>query len=210
MALELCGQAVGDWTIGAYRGNGYSGVVLEAERNGRTAAIKIIDPELVQRVGRNLQKVRVLRERDLVGHGHPHLVEIYDAGECERTQHLYVAMEMLRWPTIEEAAASFPVSHIPSTIKRLAAAARFLEGNGIAHRDIKPSNAVVSRDYCNAKLLDLGVIHPAEHPAADNAGTGAQFLGTARYSPPESPFQYGDEPERGRLLNRARATGIVC
>ena len=49
MATELLGQRVGEWTVGPYRGNGYSAVVVEAEKEDQNAALKIIDPEMIER-----------------------------------------------------------------------------------------------------------------------------------------------------------------
>ena len=61
---------MGEWTVGPYRGNGYSAVVVEAEKEDQNAALKIIDPEMIERSGIENQLRRVLREKELAGHGH--------------------------------------------------------------------------------------------------------------------------------------------
>jgi serine/threonine protein kinase len=191
MAAELQGRLVGGWTIGAYLGNGFSAVVLSAEKEGQTAALKVIDPEMVERAGPQKQLARILREKELAGHGHPNLVDILDGGQCGETNHLYVAMELLEPRTLGQVRKKLPASRIGPLIGQLARATRFLEERGVAHRDIKPDNTVVSLDFSRVKLLDLGVIHPPADPNDPSAGTGDRFVGTARYSPPE--FLYREE-----------------
>lgn len=193
MAAQLHGQLVGGWAVGRYLGNGFSAVVLSAERDGQTAALKIIDSEMVERSGAQRQLARILRERELAGHGHAHLVDILDGGQCAKTGHLYVAMELLEPRTLGHVKGSLARTQIGGLIGQLAQAAYFLETRGIAHRDIKPDNTVVSKDNTKVKLLDLGVIHPPSDPNDPSAGTGDSFVGTARYSPSE--FLYREEED---------------
>lgn len=193
MAAGLQGRKVAGWTIGPYLGNGFSAVVLRAERDGRVAAIKLIDPEMVERSGAEKQLARILREKELAGHGHPHLVEILDGGQCQDSQMLFVVMELLSSKTLGQVRNKLPRSRIGPVIAQLAQAARYLESRGIAHRDIKPDNATIVADFSTVKLLDLGVIHPPADPTDPSAGTGDSFVGTARYSPPE--FLYREEED---------------
>jgi serine/threonine-protein kinase RIO1 len=50
MEKELLGHEVGGWTIVGHINSGRSAVVFRAKREGETAAIKIFDPELVERL----------------------------------------------------------------------------------------------------------------------------------------------------------------
>lgn len=193
IATELQGQRVGGWAVGPYLGSGFSAVVLEANKDGLKAALKIIDPEMVERSGAKKQLTRVLREIELTGHGHPNLVDILDGGKCTETNHLFVAMELLVPLTLGQVRKKIPSAQVGPVIAQLARAARFLEQRGIAHRDIKPDNTVVTPNYLHVKLLDLGVIHPPADPNDPSAGTGDHFVGTARYSPPE--FLYREEED---------------
>jgi eukaryotic-like serine/threonine-protein kinase len=193
LAGELRGSRVGGWIVGPYLGNGYSALVLEAEKDDVKAALKIIDPEMVERAGVERQLARVRRERELAGHGHPNLVDILDGGQCSDTGHLFVAMELLEPRPLGQVRNILPASRIGPLVAQLARAARFLESRGIAHRDIKPDNTNVEADFANIKLLDLGVIHPPADPNDPSAGTGNSFVGTARYSPPE--FLYREEED---------------
>ena len=185
IASELRGRFVGGWKVGDYAGNGASAVVLAAERAGRHAALKLIDPEMIERFGIEQQLARVQRECELVGHTEPHLVQIFDGGYCEQTSYLYIAMEYFGLPQLTKMISSFPRDRIGAIIQQLAGAAKFLETRGIAHRDIKPDNIVITPDCQNATLLDLGVILPITSAEGNDAGTGEAFLGTTRYSPPE-------------------------
>jgi len=193
MAAELQGSIIGGWTIGPYLGNGFSAVVLRAEKGGREAAIKLIDPEMVERSGAERQLARILREKELAGHGHPHLVDILDGGQCSDSRMLFVVMELLSSKTLGQVRNRLPRSRIGPIIGQLAQAAHYLETRRIAHRDIKPDNVTITADYSTIKLLDLGVIHPPADPTDPSAGTGDRFVGTARYSPPE--FLYREEED---------------
>ena len=48
-------------------GNGASAVVFAAEKDGREAAVKVFDRELVERVGEETQLARINMELKLVG-----------------------------------------------------------------------------------------------------------------------------------------------
>ena len=193
LAGDLRGRSVGGWEVGEYLGSGASGVVVAATKNQTHAALKIIDPYLVDREGTDKQYVRVMRENSLRGHTHPHLVQIFEGGKCTATGCLYVVMERLEPRTLADVLNELPAAYIGPLIAQLAAAARFLEERGIVHRDIKPKNTHISSDLTTIKLLDLGVIYPRQDTDGPSAGTRDQFLGTARYSPPE--FLYRKEED---------------
>ena len=62
MAAELLGTTIGDWTILEYLGAGKSALVFRAQKDSSFAALKVFDPELVQRFGTDVQKARIERE----------------------------------------------------------------------------------------------------------------------------------------------------
>jgi eukaryotic-like serine/threonine-protein kinase len=210
IAAELKGLSVSGWTIGEYIDNGASAVVLTAERGGQTAALKLMDPELIERYGEEHQLARIRRERVLVDHDEPHLVKIFDGGQCENTGYLFVAMELLTQPKLTALVASFPRERIGPIIQQIAHAARFLEARGLAHRDIKPDNISITRDCETAILLDLGVLLPVAQAAARDAGSGDEFLGTTRYSPPEYVMREEDgSPEGWRAVTFYQLGGVL-
>jgi eukaryotic-like serine/threonine-protein kinase len=210
IAAELKGKAVGGWIVGEYIDNGASAVVVSAERGSQTAALKLIDPELVERYGAEQQLARIHRERELVNHTEPHLVKIFDGGKCDDTDYLFVAMELLIQPKLTALVSSFPRERIGPVIQQIARVARFLEDRGLTHRDIKPDNISITRDCERAILLDLGVLRPVARPDAGDAGSGDEFLGTTRYSPPEYVMrEEEDSPEGWRAVTFYQLGGVL-
>ena len=185
IAAELKGHQVSGWTVCEYINYGKSAVILRATRGSDEAALKIFDPDLVERFGRSTQLSRIKRETDLIGKSHPNLVEIVDGGECSSTGYLFVAMTYLPDKNLAQVIRELPRSHIFPIIAQTASAAKFLEDNGIAHRDIKPGNICISDDFSFAKLLDLGVLRPVGLSDLTDEGEQRVFVGTLRYSPPE-------------------------
>lgn len=203
MARTLRGTAIGGWIIGDLLGNGASGLVFSADKGGQRGALKVIDPEMIERHGAEQQLVRVNRECELIEHLHPNLVKIFDGGRCLDSGHLFLVMELLDGEehlTLTNAVADLPRNCIRPLIGQIASAANFLlEERGVAHRDIKPDNIMVTRDFSRAILLDLGVARPLISGA--DAGTGDAFVGTTRYSPPEYVFrQEEDTPDSWRSV----------
>lgn len=184
MAASLVGSKVGDWLIVGLVGSGKSAVVLRAERDGVVAALKVFDPDLIERFGETNQITRIEREKRLIAHTHPHVVRILDGGKCNVTGHLFVTMEHIRAKDLAQVISSVPSDKIWLLISQLASAARFLEELELAHRDIKPSNIAVTDDFKHLTLLDLGVLRPFGEAGLTDTD-GQQFVGTLQYSSPE-------------------------
>lgn len=170
-------------------GTGKSAVVFRATRNGEERALKVFDPDLVERGGKERQLKRIDRELSLRDKLHPHLVRVFDGGECFNTGHLFVVMELIDAPNLAEVLNDVPRERIRPIIAQIADAAHFLETltPHIAHRDIKTDNIAISRDFVHTTLLDLGVILPIDlgESAPSSDGDRRFFVGTLRYSPPE-------------------------
>lgn len=184
MSQELRGQRVGRWLIRRYLGAGKSAVVFEGEKDGQQSALKVFDPELIKRFGKATQLGRIERERSLIGEHHPHLVQIFDGGECTESGYLYVAMEFIDAPNLGSSLTLVPREKIAPLLQQVASAARFLEEKHLAHRDIKPENIAVFPDFSQAVLLDLGVLRPFGDPSLTDEDARV-FVGTLRYSSPE-------------------------
>jgi serine/threonine protein kinase len=150
-------------------------------------ALKVFDPDIVDRYGREPQLKRIEREKSLIGKTHPHLINIYDGGEEDGF--LYIAMEYFPGSNLEEKLAEIPKTEVRSIISQIAAAARFLEECSFAHRDIKPANIGISDDLKTVKLLDFGVIRPLDLTNVTDQGEQHFFVATLRYSPPELLFR---------------------
>jgi tetratricopeptide (TPR) repeat protein len=161
----------------------------------RDAALKIIgaaqaaDPDAVRRFAREAQAASALN--------HPHIVTVFDAGECEAGPFLVmdlVAGRTLR-SAIRESKGSIALIDIGRQIARALAAAH---AGGIIHRDIKPENIMV-RDDGYVKVLDFGLARMSapdtkSDAATTHASTGAHLsvvhtggavIGTAAYMSPE-------------------------
>ncbi|MFT8797192.1 protein kinase domain-containing protein [Zymomonas mobilis] len=182
----LVGKFVGGWLIGDLIGYGGSAAVFSAIRNGQEAALKVIDPELLDEFGREQQSQRIVLEARLVGEGHPNLVKLFEAGECLVTRHLYVAMAKLPYRTLTATIGSIPAEAIGKIVEQIASAAQYLDQCHICHQDIKPDNVMVSDDFAHAVLMDLGIISPFDAAVAGSVDpSGERFIGTARYCPGE-------------------------
>lgn len=183
--LLACGALAG-WTLIEFAGAGKSAVVFKAERAGKTAALKIFHPEIIERFGVDAQKTRIDRERALIGTSHAHLADIIDGGACEKLGHLYVAMEFVDGKILSEILNEIPRQAIGVVIEQLARAAKHLEDLGLVHRDIKPDNIMVTGlDPVQIKLLDFGVLKPIGDSTATNQPGHTPFVGTHQYSSPE-------------------------
>lgn len=166
---------------------GKSALVFKAQKGSQIAAIKIFDPEIVDRFGVEQEEERINRELTLVGKHHQNLVQIFDGGHAEDGDLYFVVMEYVEGPNLASVLQDVPTDSIRPIISQVAAAARFLEDHGLVHRDIKPDNIVVSPDFRRAVLLDLGVIRPFRDdngpPMTDREER--VFVGTHQYGPPE-------------------------
>ncbi len=196
MAKELTGKRIGGWTIRGYVNNGKSATIFRAIRNKRKVALKVFDPDLVDRFGREIQLARVEREKKLIGKRHPNLVDIIDGGECPRTGYIFVAMAYLPEKNLSEILDILPRDRIFPLIKQIASAAKFLDDMGLAHRDIKPENIAVSDNFDHSTLLDLGVLRPIGLSEITDENDQKVFVGTLRYSSPELLYrEEADTPE---------------
>lgn len=187
LAEGWVGKSLNGWTVGDYINCGKSALVFKARKNDTEAAIKIFDPEIVERFGRADEEQRIQRELTVVGSHHPNLISIYDGGHSTDPDLYFVVMELIDSPNLGSVLKAVPSGQIRLLISQIAAAARFLEDKGIVHRDIKPDNICVSADFQQATLLDLGVIRPSgavsDPPLTDREEQ--LFIGTLQYASPE-------------------------
>lgn len=193
MAAELVNSEIGGWKVTEYVNCGKSAIVLRGWRDENVAALKVFDPDLVQRFGRGSQLARIDREKTLIGKNHPNLVSIFDGGECPQTGYLFVAMEYIEAPNLAAALQMLPRDGIRSVISQVAAAAEFLESLNLAHRDIKPENIVITQSWARTVLLDLGVLRPLSGSDLTDETNAKPFIGTLRYASPEHLLRENDE-----------------
>ena len=193
-------EKIRDWTVGGFINAGKSARVYHARRGSESAAIKIFDPLIVERYGREVQLARVQRELSLLGLHHPNLVRIIDGGDCPSSGLIFVVMELIDSPNLATVLPDVPRDRIWPIMTQLAAASRFLEENGLVHRDIKPDNVAISGDFSHCTLLDLGVLRPVGIADITDE-TQRYFIGTLRYSAPEFLLrEEKDTPEGWRAV----------
>jgi serine/threonine protein kinase len=135
-------------------GRGGFGVVYRARQLtiDREVAIKVDTRVILD----DRDQRRFLREVRAAGRlsGHPHVVEIYDAGVLPDSRP-YIVMELCSGGSLAERGALPPreVAEIGQKIADALAAAHDL---GVLHRDIKPANILVKR-YGTVALSDFGL-----------------------------------------------------
>jgi serine/threonine protein kinase len=185
MAAELVGKTVGKWTLLDYLGAGKSALVFRASNGATEAALKIFDPELVDRYGRDVQAARIERERRLIGKSHQYLISIYDGGYDDSLGYFFIVMALFRGKTLELLLGSLSIQQAVAIIGQVSSAAKFLESEGLVHRDIKPDNIGLDATTGDAVLLDLGVIRPISAENITDDESARPFVGTLRYAPIE-------------------------
>ncbi|HWY69723.1 MAG TPA: protein kinase [Terriglobales bacterium] len=195
---EWQGKTLNGWLIGEYVNSGKSALVFKSIRGNTTAAIKVFDPELIERFGKESEEDRISRELTLVGKHHPNLVQIFDGGYCAEHDLFFVVMEFIDAPNLAMLLKDVPESQIADLIGQVATAAEYLEQLGIVHRDIKPDNIAFYPETGRAVLLDLGVIRPFERDGQPLTDREKQvFIGTLQYGSPEFLMRMEEQTPEG-------------
>ncbi|ONH59845.1 hypothetical protein CcI49_13995 [Frankia sp. CcI49] len=171
---------VGRYRLEARLGSGGMGTVyLGRDAGGRTAAVKVIRPDLVsdaelrERFRREVTAVRRLRG--------PFVAEFLDADVDAASP--WLAMEYV--PGVSLAAeigahGSLAEARLVAIGSGLAAALLSAHSAGLVHRDLKPSNILLGPT--GPKIIDFGIARALDGTA--HTGTGA-VLGTVAWMAPE-------------------------
>lgn len=197
MTKELLSTSIGGWKLLELSGAGKSAIIFRASKGGAIGAIKVFDPELVERFGEAVQKERVRRELAIKGKKHPNIIEILDGGFDEEKNFYFIVMEFLSFPILSSVLDQVPRQNIWILISQLASASKFLEEIGNAHRDIKPDNIFVTTDFTRIVLGDLGVMQPIGLGRITDAEDQKRFVGTLQYSSPEFLLRNEKDSEDG-------------
>ncbi|WP_084557117.1 serine/threonine-protein kinase [Hamadaea tsunoensis] len=150
------------------------------ETLGRTVAIKILLPALLEEAGfseRFRQEARTMATIN-----HPGVVDIYDYGSDQQVA--YLVMEYVEGDALSRTLSRVGRLTPARTMALIAQAAEALQAahtKGIVHRDVKPGNLLV-RANGTLVLTDFGIARSAV--AAQLTAAGA-VLGTASYLAPE-------------------------
>src|SRR6058998_2469333 len=168
---------------------GMARVFLAVEQHPhRRVAIKVIDPELSNR----LLRERFIREVDLSSKlSHPHIVPIFSAGEVDGLFYYvmpYVEGESLRHRLLRERKLTLEAAlHITRDV---ADALAFAHAQGIIHRDIKPENILLPGDH--AIVADFGIARAISAAGSLTITQTGQSIGSPGYMSPEQALGSGD------------------
>src|SRR5438093_1806649 len=168
---------------------GMARVFLAVEQHPhRRVAIKVIDPELSNR----LLRERFIREVDLSSKlSHPHLVPIFSAGEVDGLFYYimpHVEGESLRHRLLRE--RKLPLAAALHITRDVADALAFAHAQGIIHRDIKPENILLSGDH--AIVADFGIARAISAAGSLTLTQAGQPIGSPGYMSPEQAMALGD------------------
>ena len=171
--------------IDAFVGQGGMGIVFRATdlALGRTVALKVIAPDAV---GNPVFRARFEREcRVAAAIDHPHVVEIYHAGQDDGLLYLtmrYVDGTDLRRLLRRE--SRLDPARAVSIVGQIAGALDEAHALGLVHRDVKPANVLLAersgRDH--AYLTDFGITRRAGDDHLTRTGVA---LGSVDYIAPE-------------------------
>ena len=178
-------------TLGRYEvikelGKGAMGTVFLGRdpKINRQVAIKTLrfdDPDLTDE-DKHALRDRFFREAESAGRlNHPHIVNIYDAGEDQDIH--YIAMELLDGADLKPwgtKGSLHPLSEVVNLIADVADALDYAHSNNVVHRDIKPANLMILKNGA-IKVTDFGIARITDQ---SKTATGT-VLGTPSYMSPE-------------------------
>src|SRR5687768_9043603 len=122
-------------------------------RHERDVAVKVLSPELAETLGRH----RFVREiRLAAGLNHPHILPLYDSGECDGF--LYFVMPVMGGQTLRdrlEAERTLPIHDAVRIATEVADALDYAHRQDVVHRDIKPENILLHEGH--AVVADFGI-----------------------------------------------------
>lgn len=205
VASDSRDMSPGTWIDGRYRivaaiGEGGMGAVYLAEHAevGRQVAIKVLNPELSARasIARRF-RAEACKAGSL---GHPHLVEVFDAGALPDGR-LFVVMEHLEGRNLAhelEEVLVFDADRACVLMRQVALALAAAHGAGIVHRALKPSSVMVATQAGGevVKLHDFGLaakLAPGGE-SGEHASEAGAHSSPADYMAPEQATSVAPTP----------------
>ena len=163
-------------------GRGGMATVYRATRqsDGRTVAIKVLDPRLGQALGRERfqREIQILSTLD-----HPAILPLLDSGERE---YFYYVMPFVTGETLRdrlEREIQLPLATAAGIMQTVLDALEYAHGHNILHRDIKPANVLLEGDA--ALVADFGIARAIVRSGGDSLSSTGLVIGTPSYMSPE-------------------------
>lgn len=185
---DKTGSLVGPYRLVRLLGIGGMGEVYEGEdtRLGRTVAVKLLAPHLLDQ--REFHQRLEREARTLSRLNHPHICALYDIGQQDGAD--YLVMEYLQGETLEariRRQGALPLLEATQIAMQIGRALEHAHTQGLVHRDLKPGNIMLTPT--GAKLLDFGLAKPAPQWTGSLKPTTltahGTVMGTYHYMAPE-------------------------
>jgi serine/threonine protein kinase len=184
---DLTGQSLGAYTILNHIDSGGVADVYRGQstRDGLTAAIKVMKPEMLKT--ENLLD-RFLREAQMMASlNHHRIIRVYDTGMVDQTP--YIVMQYAEGGSLADRIEkeSLTLSDINRIVAQVADALDYAHAHNTLHRDIKLENILLDAQG-NVLLSDFGMAKPLIAPPnpKDMLKTAkGTVLGTPYYISPE-------------------------
>src|SRR5438270_12151253 len=177
-------EIAGRYRLGGRLGFGGMSTVHRALdlRLERQVAVKLLaehlaeDPTFVSRFQREAQAAARLV--------HPNIVQVFDAGQDERTGQYFTGMEYIEGVSCAEILRDegwVEVEPAIAIVEQACEGLDYAHRHGVVHRDVKPGNLLRAREG-QVKLADFGIAKATEQSSITQVGS---VLGTAAYLAPE-------------------------
>lgn len=175
-------------------GQGGYGAVFEATQLSmrRRCAVKVLHERLLgdEMASERFRSEAIATSKLQQGNS----VIIYDFGEDEERDLLFIAMEYLEGTSLNDMIkeqGKLPLDVVLHIVDQMASSLQDAHDNGIVHRDIKPHNAMVmqrGRDPHFVKVIDFGIaklLQEATLTPLENVTQTGVMIGTPHYMAPE-------------------------
>jgi len=186
-AARLVGKMLRDkWRLDALIGvGGMASVYSATHRNGKRAAIKLLNRDLSEG---DSTRARFLREGYVANKvGHPGVVNVLDDDTSDDGR-AFLVMELLEGETLKARWSRWnkrmPVDEVLRGRHAVLDVLDAAHDKGIVNRDVKPDNIFLTNDGA-VKVLDFGIARLRETGEAADATRSSAMLGTPAFMAPE-------------------------